>query len=310
MSSKLVFFGNERVATGLSTHTPVLQALIDNGYEIEAVVASHDSSQSRTKRELEIQRTAEAHNIPVHLPTSSKELKEVCSQFTSDVAVLIAYGRIVPQSVIDMFSRGIINIHPSLLPKHRGPTPIESVILQNDHETGVSIMQLSKEMDAGPVFAQTHYVLTGNETKQQLANILVQQGIDALLEVLPAVLEGNASATEQDHKQATYDQRIDKKDGIIDWTKPADQTEREIRAYAQWPRSRTQLAGIDVVITHGHTLPSEGKKLQPGTPLVEGRSCLAIACGDDNYLCVERLIPAGKREMRIDAFLAGYASRI
>lgn len=310
-NNKVVFFGNERVATGLTTRTPLLLALIKAGYEVEAVVASHDDARSRNQRQLEIQQTAEDHRIPLHLPSSPQELKEVCSHFTSDIAVLLAYGRIIPQDVIDLFPNGIINIHPSLLPKHRGPTPIESVLLQGERETGVSIMRLTAEMDAGPVFTQTHCVLAGTESKQDMANILVQQGIEALLDVLPNIISGKLSGTDQNHSEATYDKRIDKKDGIIDWRKPAAQIEREVRAYALWPRSRTKLAGIDVVITDAHILPNESKAESPGTPIIEGKNnCLAIACGDGNYLCIERLIPAGKREMRINAFLAGYGSRI
>ena len=310
--TSLVFFGNERLATGLTTHAPVLKTLIAEGYDIEAVIANNEDSQSRKQRELEVKQVAAEHHIPVYLPTSVKELKEVCTSLTSDIAVLVAYGRIVPQSVIDMFPKGIINIHPSLLPKHRGPTPIESIILNGEKETGVSIMQLTKEMDAGPVYVQTHCVLSGMESKQELANTLVQQGTDALLETLPKILDGSLQPKEQDDAQATYDQRIDKKAGVIDWNKAAVQIEREIRAYAHWPRSRTLLANIDIVITKAHAVPSNDPDKKPGDISIiqeKDMSALMIECAN-GYLCVDRLIPAGKKEMPVDAFLRGYGSQL
>jgi methionyl-tRNA formyltransferase len=152
-SKTLVFFGNERLLTGLaSTDAPILSGLIDQGYNVAAVVAHYNESKSRDKRPLEVAAIAEEHDIPVLLPDGPADIYDQLAAFHADAAVLVAYGRIVPQNIIDLFPLGIINIHPSLLPKYRGSTPIESAILNGDTTTGVSIMSLSAKMDAGPVY--------------------------------------------------------------------------------------------------------------------------------------------------------------
>lgn len=298
----LVFFGNERIATGVSTDIPVLRGLIDAGYTIAAVVANHETAKSRNARDLEVAVVAREHNIPVLLPDRPKDILEQLQSFEAVAGVLIAYGRIVPQSVIDIFPRGIINIHPSLLPKHRGPTPLESVILDGSELTGVSIMELAKEMDAGPVYAQAEYELTGTETKQELAEKLTEIGSAMLLDVLPGILSGDIVAMPQEHSAATYDRLIGKDDGILDFTKPAGQLERELRAYAEWPKSRTTLAGKEVVVTKAHVVIGTEPA---GRPFIEQKQ-LCVGTGE-GILVIDTLKPAGKAEMPAQAFLAGYA---
>ena len=312
MKKRLVFFGNERIATGLDTDTPIIKSLIDDGYEIEAIIANHNASgSSRKNRDLEIQDTATHHDIPLFLPTSSKDLNDVVSSLTSDIAVLVAYGRIIPQSVIEQFPLGIINVHPSLLPLHRGPTPIESAILNGDAKTGVSIMQLSAKMDAGPVYKQSSLELNRNESKRALADALVEQSISLLLGTLEDILNGTARPSQQDDSQATYDRLIDKPDGIIDWGKSAEVLEQEIRAYAVWPRSKTTLGGINMAITGASVVQSNKPESKPGDiQVISGESpALIIKCGHDS-LRLENVLPAGKKEMPVAAFLSGYKSRL
>jgi methionyl-tRNA formyltransferase len=208
----------------------------------------------------------------------------------------------VPQAVIDLFPRGIVNIHPSLLPHHRGPTPLESVILHNEPATGVSIMQLVRDMDAGPVFGQVELPLAGTETKQDLANTLLQKGAELLIELLPAICAEELLPLPQDELKATYDQLINKEDGQLDFTKPAEQLEREVRAYAEWPKSRTQLAGRDVTIEQAHVEIGVGK---PGSVWRDSANQFGVYCGQD-ILVIDQLRPAGKGSMTAAAFLAGY----
>lgn len=308
--TSLVFFGNERIATGLPTDTPILRSLVDAGYHIEAIVVSNRASQSRKKRELEVALFARDHDIPVITPSSADELLQACEGFKSTIAVLAAYGRMVPESVIQRFEHGIINIHPSLLPLHRGSIPIESVILRGEKETGVSVMRLVRAMDAGPVYAQEKIDLQGDETKEELARTLLDKGVSALLTLLPAILSGDSTAQEQDDTAATYDERISKSDGVIDWSKDATVLEREVRAYAEWPRSRTTLGQVDVAITSVHVTKLD-KVMKPGSLMIEtNNNCVAVACGEGTFLCIERLIPAGKKEMPIADFLRGYAKKL
>lgn len=300
----LVFFGNERIATGLASDCPILRRLIAEGYKIEAIVTSHEEALSRKGRVLEVKEVAERYGVPIYFPSSSQELIELSKSFTSEIAVLVAYGRMVPETVIQQFARGIVNIHPSLLPKHRGSTPLESVILEGETETGVSIMSLVKEMDAGPIYGQTHLVLNGTESKAELANQLVHDGLELLISLLPHIIDGSVQPTEQDHTQATYDERISKADGTIDWQKPARQLEREIRAYAMWPKSRTMINGIECVVTAAHVSATNGTN-NPGSVTVSEVKELTIACGED-ALTIERLIPAGRKEMSAADFIRGY----
>ena len=148
--AKVIFFGNERLATGVTTTAPTLRALIAAGYELVAVVSHYEQANSRTSRDLEIAAVAKEQNIPLLLPNKPSEIFEQLKSFNADVGVLVAYGKIIPQSIIDIFHKGIINIHPSALPMHRGPTPVESVMLNGESFTAVSVMQLVSAMDAGP----------------------------------------------------------------------------------------------------------------------------------------------------------------
>ncbi len=307
--NRIVFFGNERIATGVTTTTPVLQQLIADGYDIVAIVVNHERIERKHKvRQLEIAAIAEAHNIPLLKPDSLSDIAEQIHEYHADVAVLVAYGKIVPQSIIDMFPAGIINVHPSLLPKHRGSTPIESVLLAGEPETGVSLMQLVRDMDAGPVYAQSSLELAGTETKQELADELTDHAAAMLHELLPDILAGTVVAMPQDHAQATYDGRIHKQDGILDWTKSGEQLEREIRAYAVWPKSTTTLGDVDVVITSAHCVPVSND--EPGTLNIELEpGLLQVACAD-GYLCIDSLKPAGKNEMTVAEFVRGYGQRL
>jgi len=302
MSSKILFFGNERLATGVHTGVPTLQALLASGYEVPAVVvAQSQSGKSRQERQLEVAAIAGQHDIPLLAPVDLAGARDQLAGFGAQAAVLIAYGKIVPQVILDVFPRGIINIHPSLLPLHRGPTPIENAILSGATETGVSLMRLSPKMDAGPVYAQQNVALDGSDTKQTLADRLSAIGVDMMLEYLPKVLKGLVEPVPQNSQAATYDQLITKDDSQLDWTKPASTLEREVRAYAGWPRSRAKLGSTDVIITRSHVENSAG---EAGALLIDQKQ-LGVYCGKD-ILMIDSLIPAGKKEMSAAAFLAGY----
>ncbi|MDL2363596.1 MAG: methionyl-tRNA formyltransferase [Patescibacteria group bacterium] len=298
---KLVFFGNERLATGLSTDAPIFRSLLAEGYDIVGlVVAQKPVSPSRKARNPEIVEVAESNNVPVLAPTKLSEAVDDIKALGADIAVLVAYGKIVPQAILDIFPKGIINIHPSLLPKHRGPTPLESVILSNDSETGVSIMQLAPEMDAGPVYTQKKVSLDGTETKQALADKLIAIGKGLLEQHLPAIIDGTLEPEKQSGKPS-YDQLIDKSAAILDFNKDAPELEREVRAYAGWPRSRCKIGTHDIIITQAHVTEGSGVM---GTLHLDGNS-IGIYAGN-GILVFDKLIPPGKKEMDTHSFMAGY----
>ncbi|MEP6710536.1 MAG: methionyl-tRNA formyltransferase [Candidatus Saccharibacteria bacterium] len=296
-SKTLIFFGNERLVSGLkTTDAPILRGLIKRGYSIKAVVSHHHEGQSRNNRSLEVAEIARANNIPVLLPNKPTDIMEEITNLHADAAVLVAYGRIIPQSIIDLFPLGIINLHPSLLPKHRGPTPIESAIAEGDKTTGVSIMQLTAGMDTGPVYKQEEIELDGNETKFDLYSKIVSVSDELFFGALPDILDGSLQPIPQDDSQASYSQLLTKSDGQLNPSLiSAVEAERRVRAYLGFPKTKLNILNQDIIITKAHV--SDEQK----TPL-------SVVCGDGAYLSIDELIGPSGKTMTADAFLNGYAA--
>lgn len=285
---------------------------MEAGFHVAAVVTKPDSPQGRGQKVTppKVKVYAQENDIPVWQPSKLSEIADMVAQLEEPAGVLVSYGKIIPQSILDLFTPGIINVHPSLLPKYRGPSPIEAAILNGDNETGVSIMRLSAHMDAGPVYVQQAVSLLGTETVDQLYDQLGSLGSKMLVEVLPHIIDGSLQPVDQQDDAASYCHIIRKDDGIIDWQKPAEQIEREIRAYKGWPQSRTKLGAVDVIITKAHV----GQSLdgEPGHIEISEHSDGDVIAVDtiDGCLIIEELKPLGKKEMPVKAFLAGYRSQI
>lgn len=296
-SSKLVFFGNERLVSGLEhTDAPILRGLIAAGYEIVAIVSHHSDAQSRKARPLEVAAIAEEHGIPLLLPDRPGDIEQELRDLHADAAVLVAYGKIIPQRIINVFAPlGIINIHPSLLPKHRGPTPIETTILNGDSEAGVSIMRLTAGMDEGPVYAQTRVSLRGDESKQELYDTLSRISSEQLIAVLPSILSGELTPTPQQSSDVTYTSLLTKQDGNLNpLTDDAQTIERKVRAYRNFPKTRLKVLNNDVIITSVKTVdgPDDSK--------------LVIPCADNTYLQVCGLVGPSGKTMNGEAYRRGY----
>lgn len=293
-SKRLVFFGNERLATAVDTDVPTLRTLVVAGYEVVAVVASQTEPVSRSKRQLEIIDVAHAYHIPVLLPAKLSEIKGQLEKTGADFGILVAYGKIIPQEIIDLFPKGIINIHPSLLPKLRGSTPIETAILNGLEETGVSLMKVTSEMDAGPVYIQRKIQLTGKETKPEAAQKLLKEGCDLLISNLESILNGKLSPEVQDETEATYTKLLTKQDGLIDFNESAEVLDRKIRAFVGFPKARAKVFGKDIVITKAQAVPSKNKV------------GLTLEC-NPGYLEVLELIAPSGRTMSGADFIRGYS---
>jgi methionyl-tRNA formyltransferase len=291
--SRLVFFGNERLATGVTTTAPTLQALVEADYEVMAVVSNFTAGTSRNARELEIEKVAKDHDIPVLLPHKPADILDQLQSFKAELGVLVAYGRIIPQEIIDVFPRGIVNIHPSLLPQYRGPTPIETAILDGLEETGVSLMALAAKMDAGPVFAQHKLAISGQPDKQTLADNLLRLGSQMLIDSLPAILDGSAVPTPQKDSAASYTRLLSKGDGQLSWGEPAELIERTIRAFAGWPKARASIFGKDVVLAKTRVAKNE----------TDGALVMKANPG---YLEILELVAPSGRTMSGAEFIRGY----
>lgn len=297
-SKTIIFFGNERLVSGLEkTDAPVLHGLIGHGYSIKAIVSHHSNAKSRTYRALEVAAIGEAHHIPVLLPNRPTEIAAQLAAYHAEIGVLVAYGRIIPQSIIDLFPKGIVNIHPSLLPKYRGPTPIESAIVIGDQVTGVSIMQLTAGMDKGPLYGQVALPLHDTETKFDVYHRLSQQGATLLLELLPRILDGSLQPVPQDENHATYTPLLTKTDAQLDLTTlTAHQAERRVRAYLGFPKTKLTVLGHTIIVTKAHI---EAIKKTP----------LDLLCQDGAFLSIDELIAPSGRRISKDDFLRGYAAK-
>jgi len=299
--NSIVFFGTEDFSL------TALEALVNAGFPVVTVVTKPDTPKGRghAMTAPAVKSFALEHGITVLQPQKIADIEDEITKIDKPLGVLVSFGKIIPQRIIDLFTPGIINVHPSLLPKYRGPSPIESAILNGDQKTGVSIMQLIAAMDAGPVYGYTPLDLKGTETRAELYTALGGLGAETLLKLLPLIAEGKATGLAQDDDLASYCKLITKSDGVIDWSKSALRIEREIRAYAGWPQSRTTLGAVEVIITKAEVI---NRQNDPGKITVEDHD-LIIGTGE-NSLRIVTLKPLGKKEMPVSAFLSGYNTQL
>ena len=289
-SKTIVFFGTDEFSAAS------LRELIAKGFSVAAVVTKPDSQKGRGRKLTKsiIKEIAEEHDIPVWQPVKVTEIAENIEALKNPIGVLVSYGKIIPESIIKLFTPGIVNVHPSLLPKYRGPSPIESAVLNGDTETGVTIMQLSKAMDAGPIYNQITVQLNDTETAPDLEIQLAELGAQQLTLTLPAIINEHATPTPQHDESATYCQLLSKDNSVLDTKNlTAEQAERQVRAYLAFPKTKTQVAGHQIVITKAHITN-------------EQESVLSIKCADDRFLTIDELIGPSGKPMTAKAFLNGY----
>lgn len=295
----VVFFGSGPVAAAS------LKLLLSE-FDITAVVTK--PKPIHHKGDFPVIAIAEQHNLPLFTVSNRDELSQLITTqpFHTEVAILIDFGIIVGQDVIDYFPKGIINSHFSLLPEWRGADPITFSILSGQKKTGVSLMLVDKGMDTGKLIRQKALAIDPGSTTPRLTQQLISLSHQLLVETVAEYLDGSVTPRSQPHPdRATYSRKLTKEDGILDFTKPAEVLEREIRAFAEWPKSHTNLAGIDVVITSAFVASHTGS---PGTAVIKDKQLL-IYCSKD-ALIIHTLKPAGKKEMSAQAFIAGYGQRL
>jgi methionyl-tRNA formyltransferase len=293
-SETIVFFGSGPVASASLR-------LLNKDFLIEAVItkprpAHHTGS-------VPVLDAAKDLNLTVYTAQDKASLDELfrIASFHAKAGVLVDFGIIVSQGVIDYFPLGIINSHFSLLPQWRGADPITFAILSGQKQTGVSLMLLVAAMDEGPLLAQESYPLSKTMTTPALTESLVDLSYRMLAKAIPDYITGIIKPYPQSNEGISYSRRLTKEDGEIDWARPAVEIERQIRAFLAWPQSRTTLAGKDIIITGAHVVNDAGPS---GTTAVKNKQ-LVVFCSE-RALQIDRLKPAGKQEMDSEAFLAGY----
>ncbi len=270
---RFIFFGTPQFAV------TILEELEKAGLLPSAIVTAPDKPKGRglILTPSEVKTWATAHNIPVHTPEKVRgnaEFLDITRGYSADCFIVAAYGKILPKELLDIPPRGVVNVHPSLLPKFRGSSPIESFILSDEPHTGVTIMLLDEEMDHGPIIAQRERIMTERYPKGSvLTDDLGHFGGALLAEVLPAWVAGNMTATPQDHDRATFTKKITKEDGLIDLAGDPVSNLKKVRAYDEWPSvytfierasKKVRVKILDAKIEDGKFVPThvvpEGKK--------------------------------------------------
>ena len=294
-NNQIVFFGSGPVAA------KSLELLLED-FDIEVVITKPKPVHHRG--ETPVLELCEKLKLKTFTPSNKKELSELFTHkpVESKLGIVIDYGIIITQDVIDYFPLGIVNSHFSLLPDWRGADPINFSILSGQEVTGVSLMLITASLDEGPLLSQSPYLIPEDINSAELTEMLIEISHASLKEIIPMYISGKVVPRDQDlSTPPTFSRKLTKDDGVIDWTKPADRLEREVRAFIQWPKSRTKLAGRDVVVTKSSVIHAQGKA---GKIVVENKSIM-VHCGKDT-LVIEKLTPAGKKEMTAEAFLAGH----
>ncbi len=285
----LVFFGTEDFSA------IILEKLINSDYQIELVITKPDLKKGRGRKLIEpkVKTLAKTHRIPYVQISSTADLIAAVKSSSCQTGILASFGKIVPNEVLQAFNNGIINVHPSLLPKYRGPSPIEAAILNNDTQTGVSIMKLVQEVDAGAIFSQVTLDLNGNETKAELYQKLADLGGDLLITTLDEIKNNNLQAQPQDDTKATFTKMLNKQDSFLQPEKhTARQIFDQIRAYQAWPKPKYNFFDQTIIILEAKISDQAG--------------LLPIKCQDDKFINVTKLKSPTGKTITAEEFIRGY----
>lgn len=316
-----IYFGTSEFAA------TILEKLLDANMAPVAVVTQPDRPAGRGKKiqESPVKKIAQNGEILLLQPQKISPFDSAqginfrlqITDLKPDVCIIAAYGEIIPKKILDIPKHGCVNVHPSLLPLYRGPSPIQTAILNGETKTGVSLILLDEAIDHGPILAQETASIGYRDTSETLSHTLALQSATMLLETIPKWLAGSLSPTPQDHAKATFTKMITKEDGRIDWKKSAQEIERHVRAMTPWPGSytfwkenknevRLHLRRVSV-LKESPRLRSDNNYL-PGEVLdTAANDEIVVACGK-GMLVIHELQPEGKHVMSAHAFLNGHRS--
>lgn len=288
---------------------PTLEALLASEHEVAAVVTQPDKPKGRGKEihMSPVKECALKHNIPVYQPIRARDeaFIEEMRALHPDTMVVIAFGQILPKSLLKLPKYGCINIHASLLPKYRGAAPIQWAVINGDEETGITTMLMDVEMDTGDMLEKTVVRLNPDETGGSLFDRLSLLGGDLILSTLNKLEKGEITPQPQEHEKATYVKKISKSMGDIDWTMDAVSIERLVRGLNPWPSAFTRLNGKMLKIWEARVLEDPKKQAPCGSVISADADGLKVQTGK-GILCITSLQIEGKKRMDTAAFLRGY----
>ena len=293
---------------GSDISLPSLETLASRGW-VAAVMTHPDTYAGRGKKQKVNPVKAAALDLGIPVVEAAgfdAELETEIRKYESDLLVVVSYGKILPESFLRLFPEGGINLHPSLLPKYRGPSPITAVILAGERETGVTVQRLSKRMDSGDILAQLRVELRGAETGESLAKSLGEIGAGLLAEVVAGFERGDVEGVPQREAEATYCPLLKKEDGLIEWEKDAESIERMTRALLPWPRAYTIWNGQVLYILEASVYPNiSPPRGEPGKVLgVDKEEGILIQTGN-GVLAVKKLQKQAKKAMDWKSFING-----
>ena len=298
---RLIFAGTPEFAA------LALQALLDAGHDIPLVLTQPDRPAGRGMKlkASPVKEIALAHHLQVAQPENLKtdSSRQIIQDTRADAMIVAAYGLILPQVVLDMPRLGCVNIHASLLPRWRGAAPIHRAIEAGDTETGITLMQMDRGLDTGAMLTRAVLPILDSDTTGSLHDRLAALGAREIVRLLPELAAGTVSAAPQDDTQACYAAKIGKEEARLDWTRPALELDRRIRAFNPFPGAFGLLEGNPLKIWQARPAPGSGA---PGRILAISDGGLLIACGE-GALEVMEVQKAGGRRLPISAFLAGHA---
>lgn len=304
---KIIFFGTPEFGA------VILNVLIDARLNPALVITEPDRPVGRKQivNPPPVKLSAQKSAIPVAQPERVKDCKTEIENLNPDLGIVAAYGQLLPQDILEIPKFGFLNVHPSLLPKYRGPSPIQTAILNGEKETGVTIMVLSEKMDAGSILAGKKAPIGAKITYRELHDELAKIGSELLVKTVPDWVGGKIKPQEQDEAEATYTKIIKKADGYIDWKKEASYIERQVRALNPWPGTFTRLevkgsARILKILKADVLKQTEhGPFGDPGKTFLAPDDKIAVQTGKD-FLVIEELQLEGKKPVATADFLRGH----
>lgn len=299
---KIVFMGTPEFAACS------LKALINNGYDIALTITQPDRRGNRNKMIMSpVKEVAEANGLEVAQPVRLRKdeaLIERIRQIAPDMIVVAAFGQILPRDILDIPRLGCINVHGSLLPDLRGASPMHGAILKGLDETGITIMRMEEGLDTGDMISKAKCDIRGLDITE-VSKKLSELGADLLIDTIPHIADGTAVYEKQDDSKSTYAGIISKKDGMTDFSEPADVIERKIRAYIEWPACYSFLDGQQVKFYKAEALMDEEPDGEPGTVSETGKNYYTINCGAGKLRVYEQQLQ-GKKRMSAGDFMRGH----
>ncbi|PJK17917.1 methionyl-tRNA formyltransferase [Chryseomicrobium excrementi] len=299
--TKIVFMGTPAFSA------PILSMLVEEGYEVAAVVTQPDRPVGRKKvmTPPPVKEQAVLHGIEVLQPEKLKGSAEWerLQEINPDLIVTAAFGQLLPQEVLDLPRLGAINVHASLLPKYRGGAPIHQAVIDGEPTTGVTIMYMEKKLDAGDIISQVELPIEDTDTTGTLFDKLSAAGRELLKQTLPSIVAGTNPRTAQDEQQVTFARNISREQERLDWTKAARDLWNQVRGLSPWPGAYTTFQGTVVKIWSA--TPVRGKSGAAPGEIINSSGVFQVQTGDGNALEIQELQPAGKKKLSIEEFLRG-----